>query len=251
MDKPVRKSERDGDKLNKNNNMKTMNNSNTDGKALIVRARDCYKLMTNPRSKEDELSETSKSWLKEMAVEEVLGLRKVVDTKPMMKGTLCVHESIDLYNKVMTTGYKKNSMTKVKDGFSGTPNLLGNDCVIKITTSWDATTFPFFQDEVNKLFKKSGHDWQCRVYMMLFGKNRAAVSYCLVDTPTETPEGELLLNKWDDCSLHRFDGIVEAHKRVSTSEMMERDTSIEQKMLERYVVANRYYQRYLEELNNK
>ena len=231
--------------------MKTNNRSNTDEKPLIVRARDCYKLMTNPRSKEDELSETTKSWLKEMAVEEVLGLRKVVDTKPMMKGTLCVHESVDLYNQVMTSGYKKNCVTREKYGFSGTPNLLGNDIVIKITTSWDATTFPFFQDEANILVKKSGYDWQCRVYMMLFGKNRAAVSYCLVDTPSETPQGDVLLNKWDDCSLHRFDGIVDAQKRVSTSEVIERDRSIEQKMLERYVVANRYYQHYLEELINK
>ena len=231
--------------------MKTNNRSNTDQKPLIVGASECYRLMTNPRTKGDELSETTKTWLKEKAVEAVLGLRNRVDTKPMMKGTLCVHDSIDLYNKVMTTGYKKNSVTKEKYGFSGTPNLLGNECVIKITTSWDATTFPFFQDEVNKLFKKSGHDWQCRVYMMLFGKNRAAVSYCLVDTPNETPDGDLLLSKWDDCTLHRFDGIVDAHKRVSTSEVIERDKSIEQKMLERYVVANRYYQRYLEELHNK
>ena len=231
--------------------METMNRSNTVGKPLIVAARDCYKLMTNPRSKEDELSETTKSWLKELAVEEVLGIRNSVDTKPMMKGALCVHESVDLYNQVMTSGYKKNSVTREKYGFRGTPNLLGNDFVIKITTSWDATTFPFFQDEANKLVKKSGYDWQCRVYMMLFGKNKAAVSYCLVDTPSETPQGDVLLNKWDDCTLHRFDGIVDAQKRVSIAEVMERDTTIEQKMLERYVVANRYYQRYLEELHNK
>ena len=220
-------------------------------KPLIVSASDCFKLMTNPRTKGDELSETTKTWLKEEAVEVALGLKKCVNTKPMIKGALCAGESVDLYNQVMRSNYKRNSTSKVKYGFSGTPTLLGNDCVIKITTSWDATTFPFFGDEVTKTIKKSGYDWQCRVYMMLYNKDKAMVSYCLVDTPRETPEGNILLSKWDDASLHRFDGIVEAKKRVSTSQIIERDRSIEQQMCERYVVANLYYQKYLEELYKK
>lgn len=231
--------------------METKYRFNTGEKALIVHARDCYKLMTTPRNKGDELSDTTKTWLKEKAVEEVLGIRKEIESKPMMKGALCVPDSIELYNQVMRTGLKKNSATRQKYGFRGKPNLLGDDCAIKIVTSWDATTFPFFEDEVCKLIKKSGHDWLCRVHMMLFGKNKAAVSYCLVDTPSKTPQGDVLLNKWDDYRLHRFDGIVDAHKRVSTSEVMERDTSIEHKMVQQYEIANRYYQNYLEELYNK
>ena len=216
-------------------------------KPLKVHADECHKLMTSPRNKGDELSETTKTWLKEKAIEEVLGMRNIVATKPMMKGIVCEYESIDLYNKVMRSKYKKNSVTKEKNGFCGTPDLLGDDCVIEIKTSWDATTFPFFRDEVSKLIKKRGYDWQCRVYTMLFGMCKASVSYCLVDTPNS----ELFLNQWDNKALHRFDGIVDAQKRVSTSTVIERDTSIEQKMHERYVVANRYYQNYLEELHNK
>ena len=63
---------------------------------LVVHASECYKLMTNPQRKSEELSETTKTWLKEKAVEEVLGLRKSVETKPMLKGTLCEDKSIDL-----------------------------------------------------------------------------------------------------------------------------------------------------------
>ena len=236
---------------NNNDNMEKKYRSNTGEKALRVHARDCHKLMTNPRNKSDELSETTKSWLKEMAIKEVLGLRKIVDTKPMIKGVLCVNESIDLYNTVMQTNYIKNSLTKKKHGFCGKPDLLSEHGAIKIVTSWDASTFPFFKDEVCKLIKKCGYDWQCRVYMMLFGIERALVSYCLVDTPTETPNGDLLLHKWDDRSLHTFDGIVDCGKRVSMSEVIERDISIEQKMRERYEIANRYYQKYLEELHKK
>lgn len=218
---------------------------------LIVHARDCHKLMTSPRSKSDELSETTKTWLKELAIEEMLGLRKIVEAKPMIKAMLCKDVSIDLLNTVMDSDYRKNNITIEKYGFSGKPNLLGINCAIKIVTSWDASTFPFFRDEVSKQIKKGGYDWQCRVYMMLFGVNTAVVSYCLVDTPSETPKGEPLLHKWDDRSLHRFDGIVDARKRVSLSEMIERDFAIEQQMKERYAVANRYYQKYLAELYYK
>ena len=35
-----------------------------------------------------------------------------------------------------------------------TPDLLTNQGVVEIETSWDATTFPFFEDEVHKLVKK-------------------------------------------------------------------------------------------------
>ena len=220
-------------------------------KPLVVHASECYKLMTNPLRKSDELSETTKTWLKEKAVEEVLGLRKRVQTKPMIKGTLCEHKSIDLYNKVMQSKYKKNSATKEKNGFCGTPDLLADERIVEIKTSWDATTFPFFKDEVCKLVKKSGYDWQCRVYMMLFGIDKAVVSYCLVDTPEVTPDGVWLLNKWDDHTLHKFDGKVRSQKRISVSETIDRDASIEQKMLERYQIANQYYQNYLEEIYYK
>ena len=239
--------------------MKTINTSITDNKQtqnihlkpLRVNAYECHKLMTNPQRKSDELSETTKTWLKEKAVEEVLGLRKIVATKPMLKGILCEQNSIELYNAVKKSNLKKNEITKEKHGFIGTPDLLCESGVVEIRTSWDATTFPFFKDEVNKLVKKYGSDWQCRVYMMLFGIERATVVYCLVDTPTETPSGEILLNKCDNWSLHRVDGRVNAKKRISSSETIERDISVEQKMKERYAIANQYYQKYLNEIYYK
>ena len=218
---------------------------------LTVRSNECHLLMTNPRSKTDQLSETTKSWLKEKAVEQVLGLKKTVETKQMKKGTMCLPHSIDLYNQVMQTNYKQNNRTKHKYGFVATPTLLGGGCAIKVCTSWDATTFPFFDDEVSKLVKRAGYDWQCRVYMMLFEIDTAQVSYCLVDTPMEAPDGEILLHYWDDYLLHKFEGSVDPQKRVSVSAPMERDQGIEKKMLERYEVANSYYQKYVEELCNK
>lgn len=220
-------------------------------KPLVVHASDCHKLMTNPQRKSDELSETTKTWLKEKAVERILGLRKKVATKPMMKGILCEPKAIELYNMINTSELKKNCETKEQNGFCGTPDLIRKEGIVEIKTSWDASTFPFFQEDVEKALKKAGYDWQCRVYMMLFGINKAEVCYCLIDTPKTTPSGIRLLNQWDDMSIHSFHGIVPEHKRISISKVIERDDAIEQKMLERYNVANRFYQNYLEEIYNK
>ena len=81
-----------------------------------------------------------------------------------------------------------------------------------------------------------------------------ALMDCFADANTEiatlvhpfTPQ-----NTWDDLALHCVDGKVDARKRISTSEVIVRDKSIEQKMMERYAIANQYYQNYLEEIYYK
>lgn len=216
-------------------------------KPLTVYASECHKLMMKPQKLKDGLALTTKTWLKEEAVAQVLGLRKTVVTRQIIKGLVCEGKSIDLYNQVMKTNYPKNIKTIDKYGFRGTPDLIGKDGIIEIKTSWDATTFPFFRDDLMKRIKRAGYDWQCRVYMMLFDIDRAVVSYCLVDTPNS----DLFLNRWDNKTLHRFDGIVEEKKRVTVSEIIERDLALEQQMKEQYALANIFYKNYLEELYNK
>ena len=60
----------------------------------------------------------------------------------------------------------------------------------------------------------------------------------------------MMLHEWDNYTLHQFDGVVDAKKRVSMSETIYRDLKIEHKIRERYEVANRYYQDYLKELKS-
>ena len=216
-------------------------------KPLIVNAGECYKLMTNPQKKSDELSETTKTWLKEKALTQVLGIQSTAVTKHYIKGMMCIQKSIDLYNQVMRTNHKESEFATIKNGFRARPTLLSKNWAIKIVSSWDAGTFPFFREDVNKCVKRRGLDWQCRVYMMVCDVQRAFVCYCMVDTP----HGDVLLDKWDDMMLHNLENKVVAHKRISISEVIERDLFIEQKMRERYAIANRYFQNYLEEIYNK
>ena len=126
---------------------------------------------------------------------------------------------------------------------TGEADIVTDNEIIDVKTSWSLETFPVFQEDADAAVKKSGYDWQLRGYMLLWNKPQASIRYCMVSTP------EALLKDWDDRSIHKVDHIDPA-RRVTTV-TIERDKDIELKMLERYEVANKYYQMYLNELKAK
>ena len=209
---------------------------------LIVRASDTDKLMANGRAK-DSYGETMLTWLKEKAVFEYFGIKKEISTKQMIKGIVCEQQLIDLLNSITFESYKKNEQRFVTDMFAGTPDIISGGVIRDIKSSWSAETFPWMNDDAQKIVKKNGYDWQVRVYMMLTNSNEAWVDHCLVDTPDD------LLADWDDWNLHKVEHIP-ITKRI-TSVRIERDKAIEVAMIERYGVANEIYQGYLNELINK
>jgi hypothetical protein len=172
-------------------------------KNLIVRCSSLSKMMTNPRGKTEELSATTKTWLKEMVKEEVFKYRKQLDTPAINKGIDFENLSIDLLNDATFNKYIKNEERK--------------------NNGW--------------------LDWQLRGYMMLWNKPKASIRYCMISTP------DSLLKDWDNKKIHKVDHIDPA-SRISTVSI-ERDEALEEKMLERYEVANKYYKQYLNELLNK
>jgi len=209
---------------------------------LTVRASESFKMMTNSRSKSQPLSETTLTWLKEKAVQEVLGYRPNISNKYMEKGTLCEDESIELLNQVLFTNYEKHEGRTNTEGFTGECDILTDDHIRDIKTSWSIDTFPFFQEDAEKAVKKSGYDWQVRVYMMLYGIDKAYIDYCLINTPDD-------LIGWEDKEKHVVDHI-EVTKRVTTVEI-ERDEEIEKKIIERYELCNATFKQLVTELKNK
>lgn len=212
-------------------------------KNLIVRCSSLSKLMTNPRGKTDELSATTKTWLKEMVKEEVFGYRKQLDTPAINKGIDYENLSIDLLNEATFNSHSKNEERKTNDWLTGEADIVAISSIEDVKTSWSLETFPAFQEDADAAVKKSGYDWQLRGYMLLWGKPQASIRYCMISTP------ESLLKDWDDRSIHKVDHI-DPTQRISTV-TIERDEDIEAKMLERYEVANRYYKQYLTELKGK
>ncbi len=212
-------------------------------KNLLVRCSSLSKMMTNPRGKNEEISATTKSWLKEMVKEEFYGYKKKLDSPAITKGIDMEDVSIELLNDVIFADHKKNEKRITNDWLTGEADIVGISEILDVKTSWSLETFPAFQEDADAAVKKSGYDWQLRGYMILYNKPQASIRYCMIDTP------DYLLKKWDDKKIHKVSHI-QAKDRVSTV-TIERDKEIEAKIKERYDIANKYYQKYWKEINNK
>lgn len=203
---------------------------------MLIRCSSLKLLMTQPKSKKNsELSETAKSLIKDLAKENVFGVRKNIASKPMQKGIRCEQDSIDLLNLVLFEDYKKH-VGRVSNGYiTGECDILTRDCVRDIKTSWSFDTFPFFDDELS-----NDYEWQMRGYMWLYDRERAIVDFCLVDTPED-------LIGYEQLELHTVSHI-DITKRVK-SIVYEREKEKEEMIIEKVIVAREYYNSLILEIN--
>jgi len=197
------------------------------------------KLMTESRTKSEVLSQTTKSYIAAKAKEDFFGYNSHISTKPMQKGTDWEHESIELVNQVRDTFYIKNEDTIENDCLIGTPDIILDNSIIDIKTSWSLETFPAIAAEgINK-----DYEWQLRGYMMLCDKASAELIYCMIDTD------DFLLSDWDNKTIHKVSHI-DPKKRVTTVSYV-RDLEIEEQIKVRLQDCTEYYNEYIEQLNCK
>jgi hypothetical protein len=140
------------------------------------------KLMTAPKLKADKeagnLSETTKSYLMEIYVQEKYGRKKDISSKYLEKGLMVEGEAIKLYSRLKLEEYTKNEERLSNDFITGIPDLISTE-VIDIKSSWDIFTFfNVLNKEVN-----SDYYWQLQSYMGLTGLPMAKLAYCLINTP--------------------------------------------------------------------
>lgn len=197
------------------------------------------KLMTNSRSKSEVLSETAKSEIRRIAKQQFYGYNTELKTKPMIKGTDWEQVGIDLLNNVRFTNYTKNENRVTNDYLSGCCDIITDDLIIDIKSSWSLETFPATPSEA----ESSDYEWQGRAYMMLYDRPAFELIYTMYTTPDE------LLTEWDNLSIHRVDHIDPA-KRI-TVVRYERDVMYEELIIERLRHCSEYYSQYVNELNNK
>lgn len=197
------------------------------------------KLMTQPKSKSEILSETAKTKIREIAKEEYFGFSTSITTKPMIKGTDWEHESIALVNQVRGTFYIKNKERFMNEFLTGEPDIILDDCIIDIKTSWSLETWPATPDEgINK-----DYIWQLFGYCWLLNKPKAELIYCMIDTD------DSLLNDWDNRFIHKVSHI-DPVKRI-TCLKYEMNMELIDEMKEKLTAANEYYSQYINQLNNK
>lgn len=197
------------------------------------------KLMTNPKKGADGiLSEGAKTYLRELAMQEVFGIEFEVSSKEMEKGIQVEPDSIALLNNVRGLSLTKNSERKHNGYITGECDLFdaernrGHD----LKSSWSAKTFPgYIKDCEDSLY-----EWQMRGYMWLWDADEWEVNYALVDTPED-------LCKWEPVQMHSVSHIPEHHRL--TTWVVKRDRALEEQMRLRIEAAREYMHRVMVEFD--
>ena len=197
---------------------------------VLFRASSVARLMTEPKSKADGvLSVGAKTYIEELAAQEIFGVDFEVSSKAIEKGIECEEESITLLNSVRGLSLVKNAERRSNEYITGecdlfdSANRRGHD----IKTSWSIETFPIIEKHaINKTY-----EWQVRCYMALWDADEWEVNYCLVDTPDR-------LIGFEPMHLHVVSHLPE-WMRVTTW-TVKRDLEKEAAIYEKVKAANEY-----------
>jgi hypothetical protein len=152
---------------------------------LLFRCSSLGHIMTESRSKSEPLSETCKTHLIDVYVQNKYGRQTDITNKYIEKGLQVEEDSITLFSRVKKTFFKKNDQHLSNSFIKGTPDLFTGleireaETIIDIKSSWDIYTFfRVHTKELNKMYY-----WQLQGYMALSGAIKAKLVYCLVNTP--------------------------------------------------------------------
>lgn len=197
------------------------------------------KLMTEPKTqKEGPLSVGAKTYIRELAAQEIFGVEFEVSSKHMEKGIEVEPASIDLMNRVRGLGLVKNTERRSNDFITGECDLFdaaarrGHD----LKSSWSIATFPISTvDCEDKLY-----EWQMRGYMALWDADEWEVNYCLIDTPDR-------LIGFEPLQLHVVSHIPE-NLRLTTWTVT-RDPAKEAAIFEKVKHAREYYAQVIAEFD--
>ena len=223
---------------------------------MKIRCSSLGKIMTSPKSKGEVLSQTAKTYLKELALEEKFGIRKEFSSRYTDKGNTQEDLAIEMASQVLNLPFAlKNTEYFENEFIKGTPDLILEDEIIDIKCSWDGTTFPWFEDEL----PNKDYYWQLFGYMWLTGRTKARVVYCLVDTPEDIVQDEIRRTSWKKFEIdvteetenevrakHEFSHISE-NKRVRAFKIELNEANIEQ-VKEKLLHAREYYNELIERL---
>ena len=207
---------------------------------MKFRASQLGKLMTSSRTKGEALGQTAKTYIIEQAKQDFYGYRTQLMNKYVLKGIEQEQDSIDLLNGVRFQNYVKNEHRAENEYLTGCCDIITEDSIIDIKSSWSLETFPATTFELKDL---NDYEWQGRAYMWLYDKPTFELCYVMVSTQPE------LLSQYDPIDIHEVDHIDPA-KRI-TSIKFERDTDIEIRIQEQLLAASLFYEQVITQLKNK
>lgn len=205
---------------------------------ILFRCSSVGKLMTEPKSKTEALSQGAKTHIRELAAQDIFGVEFTFSSVETEKGIQCEPDAIALLNSVRGLSLEKNSERRSDGNLTGecdlfhAPRRRGHD----LKCSWSLKTFPIVvADCEDKLY-----EWQMRGYMKLWDADEWEVNYCLVNTPER-------LIRYEPLALHLVDHIP-AHQRLTTW-LVKRDAAKEAAMAEKIRAAREYYREVISEFD--
>jgi hypothetical protein len=216
---------------------------------MIVRCSSLGKLLTEPRSKSEVLSQTAKSYIEDLFNELEFGYRKEFSSRYTDKGLEMEDEAIQFASEQFDWDFVvKNTERFTNDYITGEPDINTDSLLADIKCSWSLDTYPMFEADL----KNKDYYWQLQGYMWLTGKTEAELVYCLMNTPLQIVEDEVRRAHWkaglidEDIDLrhevqtkHNYDNIP-SKLRVKRY-IVERDDKAIEKIIEKVEIAREYY----------
>lgn len=207
--------------------------------AHLFRCSSIGKLMTEPKTqKEGPLSVGAKTYIRELAAQEIFGVEFVVTSKEMEKGIEVEPEAIALLNRVRGLSLTKNTERRSNGWLTGECDLFdalrrrGHD----LKAAWSVRTFPGWLVDCGD----KAYEFQMRGYMALWDADEWEVNHALVDTPERLIRNEPL-------QMHMVSHIPE-HLRLTTW-TVKRDAAIEVAMQEKVRAAREYFREVVSEFD--
>lgn len=166
------------------------------------------------KNAKNELSETTKNYLKELHLEKLFKRTDELRNKYCDKGIQVEEKSFTLFSHVSGKPFFKNKERFNNEFITGEPDNV-NMVVRDIKSSWDFSTFPFYETEI----PNSMYEWQLQGYLALTGLKEAELVYCLVDTPFKIIDDELRRLDWKENVL-TMEGDVKKDKQQLVVELI-------------------------------
>ncbi len=219
-------------------------------KELLFRCSSLGKLMTEPRTKSEVLSETAKTYIQDLFKERELGIFKDFSSRYTDKGIENEGEAIWMASEVLNWEFVTKNETRFNNEWlTGEPDVLTETLLADIKCSWNGSTFPVFDDKL----KNKDYYWQLQGYMMLTDMPQAELVYCLTNTPFQIVEDEVRRAHW---KLNLIDEDLDVREAVQASHnfdhipnelrvkrfIVEKDEQAFDKIKEKVKLAREYYE---------
>lgn len=154
--------------------------------AVKFRASSWGGLLAESKDKKEPVGKTAAAELIKIYNYEKYGRKKDITTPQMDKGKSVEGDSIEIFGRVEGIQFTKNDEKFENEWFTGHPDIIHENSVYDIKSSWELDTFiPKLLETIDR-----GYEAQLNCYYDLTGAQGGAIVYCLADCPPEVLLGE-------------------------------------------------------------